>query len=65
MFGLQPTHLIIVLVVALLLFAPSRLPALVRALGKMIIEFRASIKETGQNAPSEQSKNEPRREPPL
>jgi TatA/E family protein of Tat protein translocase len=45
MFGLQPTHLIIILVIALLVFGPSRLPDLGKALGKTIIEFRDATKQ--------------------
>lgn len=40
MFGLQPWHLIVILAVALIIFGPSRLPEISRALGKSIREFR-------------------------
>jgi len=40
---LQPTHLIIVLVVALLFLGPKRLPEAGRALGEGLKEFRSSI----------------------
>ena len=39
---LQPTHLIIVLVVALLVLGPKRLPDAGRALGQGIKEFKHS-----------------------
>jgi len=45
MFGLQPTHLVIIFVVALLIFGPERLPEIGRALGKTIGEFRSSTLE--------------------
>ena len=45
MFGLQPTHWLIIAVVALLFFAPRRLPELIRALGKTIREFRGAVRE--------------------
>lgn len=48
MFGLQPTHLLIILVVALLLFGPSKLPEIGKALGKTIREFQSGIKEATQ-----------------
>lgn len=49
---LQPTHLIIVLVVALLILGPKRLPDAGRALGQGIKEFKHSISGTGDdNAP--------------
>ena len=41
--ALQPTHLIIVLVVALLILGPKRLPDAGRALGQGIKEFKRSI----------------------
>jgi sec-independent protein translocase protein TatA len=46
---LQPTHLIIVLVVALLILGPKRLPDAGRALGQGIKEFRHSISSTGND----------------
>ena len=40
---LQPTHLIILLVVALLFLGPKRLPEAGRAIGQGLKEFRSSI----------------------
>jgi sec-independent protein translocase protein TatA len=40
---LQPTHLILVLVVALLVLGPKRLPEAGRGLGQGLREFRRSI----------------------
>ncbi|MBI3914904.1 MAG: twin-arginine translocase TatA/TatE family subunit [Chloroflexi bacterium] len=40
MFGLQPTHLILIFVVALLIFGPQRLPELAKSFGKTIGEFK-------------------------
>jgi sec-independent protein translocase protein TatA len=40
---LQPTHLILILVVAMLVLGPKRLPHAGRALGQGLEEFRASI----------------------
>jgi len=40
---LQPTHLIIILAVALLLLGPKRLPEAGRALGQGLKEFKGSI----------------------
>lgn len=50
MFGLQPTHLIIILIIAVLIFGPSRLPELGKALGKTIKEFRSAGDELTQTA---------------
>jgi sec-independent protein translocase protein TatA len=40
---LEPTHLIIILIVALLFLGPKRLPAAGRALGQGLGEFRRSL----------------------
>jgi sec-independent protein translocase protein TatA len=40
---LQPTHLIIILAVALLVLGPKRLPEAGRALGQGLKEFKSSI----------------------
>ncbi len=47
-FGLQPTHLILILVVALLVFGPSRLPEIGRSFGSMLREFQSATKEAAQ-----------------
>lgn len=46
MFGLQPTHLLIIVAVALFFFGPTRLPELARSLGKAMREFQSAVKET-------------------
>jgi sec-independent protein translocase protein TatA len=46
-FGIQPIHLIIVAIVALLIFGPARLPEIGRGVGKALNEFRRSAKEMG------------------
>lgn len=40
----QPTHLLIILVVALFIFGPKKLPELGQGLGKGIRSFRESMK---------------------
>jgi sec-independent protein translocase protein TatA len=55
MFGLQPTHLVIILVVALLLIAPSRLPELGRAVRKAFDEFRSGVQEPAKSVRSASS----------
>jgi sec-independent protein translocase protein TatA len=40
----QPWHLIVVLVIVLVLFGPSKLPGLGQSLGKSIRDFRGSLK---------------------
>jgi sec-independent protein translocase protein TatA len=43
MFGIGPTELIVVLVVALLVFGPKRLPDIGRSLGRGMREFKESV----------------------
>ena len=43
---LQPTHLIILVVVALLILGPKRLPEAGRALGQGLKEFKNSVTGT-------------------
>jgi sec-independent protein translocase protein TatA len=42
---LQPSHLILILVVALFVLGPKRLPDAGRALGQGLREFKASISD--------------------
>lgn len=53
MFGLQPTHILIIAIVALVFFGPSRLPELARSIGKSMREFQGAMKE-GANSSSEE-----------
>lgn len=48
---LQPTHLLIILVVALFLFGPKKLPELGQGLGKGIRSFRDSMKAATEDPP--------------
>jgi sec-independent protein translocase protein TatA len=48
---LQPTHLIVLLIVALLFLGPKRLPSAGRALGQGLREFKSSVTgEPGDNS---------------
>jgi sec-independent protein translocase protein TatA len=47
----SPTHLVIILLIALLLFGAKRLPEIGRSLGTGMREFKDSV--TGHNAPTE------------
>lgn len=44
-FGIGTTELVIILVIALLIFGPSRLAGIGSSLGKAIRDFRKSVKE--------------------
>ncbi|MBI4788588.1 MAG: twin-arginine translocase TatA/TatE family subunit [Chloroflexi bacterium] len=45
MFGLQPLHLLIIAIVALVIFGPNQLPKIARALGETLREFRKATEE--------------------
>jgi sec-independent protein translocase protein TatA len=49
---LQPTHLLFVLVIALLVLGPKRLPEVGRSLGKGIRDFRSAIGGEEQESPT-------------
>ena len=44
-FGLQPWHLIVIALVALVIFGPRRLPEIGRGIGKALTEFRKGARE--------------------
>jgi sec-independent protein translocase protein TatA len=51
----QPTHLILVLTIALIVFGPGKLPDLGKALGESIRELKKALNE-GTSPPKELSK---------
>lgn len=55
-FGLQPIHLVVIFVVALLIFGPRRLPEIGRGVGKAINEFRKGTQEMTESLKDEISK---------
>src|SRR5260370_42165126 len=55
-FGLQPIHLVVIFVVALLIFGPRRLPEIGRGVGKAINEFRKGTLEMTESLKDEISK---------
>lgn len=50
---LQPTHLIFILVIALIVLGPKRLPEVGRSLGKGIRDFRGALSGADDPEPSE------------
>ena len=54
MFGLHMPELIIILVVALLIFGPKKLPEMGSAIGRSIKEFRKGMNELTQPKPEEE-----------
>jgi sec-independent protein translocase protein TatA len=59
MFGLHPIDLIAVLVVALLIFGPKKLPEMGSAIGKSIKEFRKGMNELNSPEPKNASLSVP------
>lgn len=52
---LQPMHLLLILIIALVVFGPSRLPELGKALGESIQGFKRALNDGDQdlNRPAE------------
>ena len=44
-FGIQPIHIVFILLVALLVFGPKKLPEMGRSIGKALNEFRNGTRE--------------------
>lgn len=63
MFGIGMTELLVILVVALLLVGPKRLPELARSLGRAMGEFRRASNDLRQqlNEAVEEAQPEPER----
>ncbi len=73
-FGIQPIHLILIIVVALIIFGPKRLPEIGRGLGKSLSEFRKGAKEMTDSfseevrrpdEPEAPARSQPMPQPPL
>ena len=54
-----PLELVVILVIALVIFGPKRLPELGGSLGKGIREFRTSVSGKGDEAPTELNRSAP------
>jgi sec-independent protein translocase protein TatA len=61
---LQPTHLIIILVIVLIIFGPGKLPELGSSIGKAIRGFKKAMAEPDEKSGniSETKKNEEKKE---
>ena len=57
-FGLQPIHLLVIVIVALVVFGPKRLPQLGRWIGKTFAEFRKGAREMADEFRDETSRHD-------
>jgi TatA/E family protein of Tat protein translocase len=46
----QPMHLIVILIIAMVIFGPGKIPELGSALGKAIRDFKKAMNEVNENA---------------
>ena len=54
----QPMHLIIILLIALVVFGPSRLPELGKGLGKGLRDFKKALSDNEKNLSGEIQKEQ-------
>jgi len=59
MLGLQPIHIVIIILVALLVFGPRRLPEMGRTIGKTLNELRNGAREVSDSLRAEPSGSQP------
>jgi len=64
-FGLQPLHLVVIAVVALLIFGPKRLPEVGKGIGRAWTEFRRGSREMVENLRDEINKPGEESKPPA
>lgn len=62
MFGLGVPELMVILVIALVIFGPSKLPQIGSGLGKAIRDFKKGV--TGGEAEDDDSEKDAKKEPP-
>ena len=59
---LRPEHIVVIVIVALLIFGPSKLPEFGKAMGRTIREFQSGIKEATQGFTEEVKTDAPKTE---
>src|SRR5215471_13079345 len=55
-FGIQPIHIVVLIIVALIIFGPKSLPEIGRLVGRSVTEFRKGMQEMTQAIREEASK---------
>jgi sec-independent protein translocase protein TatA len=62
MFGINHTELMIFLIIVMVLFGGSRIPALARSLGKSITEFKKGVAGIEEEPKTEADKEKPKQD---
>lgn len=58
MVGLHPSHILVIIIIAVIFFMPQRLPEFTRAIGRMFSEFREGVQgDTQTQAPKDTSRD--------
>lgn len=67
MFGLGAPELLLILVIALIVFGPGKLPTIGSALGKSLREFKDAVNsaETGNEASTAETEKETKKKIPI